>query len=934
MCYDYGKGGDTMTEKEQKAAAKKFAQAWSGKGNEKQHTMLFWKELLEDVYGMPVTKETVQNEKEAVWDGKTFIDVYIPSTKVLIEQKSLGIDLDEREPRHGKMLTPFEQAKEYSDKLPTDETAKYIITCNFEIFRIYDMNRINPHRNYREIHLSELPEKLHMLDFIADRDKTPDDGNEAEISKDAGELVGQLKDALKARYKDPESESAKHSLTVLCVRLVFCLYAEDADVFPRHLQFHDYLKKYAKLSPNEVRKNLIELFKILNTPENERDDYLDEELAAFPYVNGGLFADESIEIPGFTEEITDILLRRASAGFDWSKINPTIFGAMFESVLSDDVRAGGGMHYTEPKNIHKVIDPLFLDDLKSELKGIIELKTVKTRNEKLERFQDKLAGLTFLDPASGSGNFLTLSYTELRRLENEVIAVLYGEGQLKDKDIFPVKVNISQFYGIEINDFAVSVAKTALWIAEHQMHRETEEILGQEFKFLPLKSYANITKANALRINWEDVVSKEKLSYIMGNPPFEGHQKRTEEQAKDMTIAFYDLEKHGKLDYVCAWYNKAADYMKNTDIQAAFVSTNSIAQGESVGILWKHLFEKKNIEIQFAYQSFIWNSEATDMAHVHCVVIGFTSHKIKSEKSLFTGDTLKKVPHINGYLVDADDVFIQARGKPLTKGMPKMSKGSQPTDGGNLILSEAEKNELISKEPVAEKWIHRFMMGDDYINNKVRYCLWMVNALPSEIKKCPQILERLDKIKELRLQSPTKSVNNDAQTPYLFTQRRQPTQDYLAVPRVSSEKRNYIPIGFISPDIIAGDKLQYISPCSIYMFGMLISNVHMAWMRAVCGRLKSDYSYSPAVYNNFPWPDPTPEQKAKIEQTAQGILDARALYPDSSLADLYDELTMPPDLRKAHKANDKAVMNAYGFKADMTESDIVAELMKMYQKLT
>ncbi len=922
-----------MTDKEQKAAAKKFAQDWKGKGNEKQHTMLFWKELLEDVYGMPVTRETVQNEKEAVWDGKTFIDVYIPSTKVLIEQKSLGIDLDEREPRHGKMLTPFEQAKEYSDKLPTDETAKYIITCNFEIFRIYDMNRINPHRNYREIHLSELPEKLHMLDFIADRDKTPDDGNEAEISKDAGELVGQLKDALKARYKDPESESAKHSLTVLCVRLVFCLYAEDADVFPKHLQFHDYLKKYAKLSPNEVRKNLIELFKILNTPENERDDYLDEELAAFPYVNGGLFADESIEIPGFTEEITYILLRRASAGFDWSKINPTIFGAMFESVLSDDVRTGGGMHYTEPKNIHKVIDPLFLDDLKSELKGIIELKTVKTRNEKLEKFQDKLAGLTFLDPASGSGNFLTLSYTELRRLENEVIAVLYGEGQLKDKDIFPVKVNISQFYGIEINDFAVSVAKTALWIAEHQMHRETEEILGQAFKFLPLKSYANITKANALRINWEDVVPKEKLSYIMGNPPFIGARLMDDKQKADVFAIFDGVKNNGNLDYVACWYKKAADLMNGTQIRTALVSTNSITQGEQVAILWKDLFSH-GVHIDFAHRTFRWDNEATSKAHVHCVIVGFSTAPNDKPKVIFEGDNRIVVKNINGYLVDADDVVIDSRQHPICK-VPEIGIGNQPIDDGNYLFTREEMDDFIKAEPKAAQYFRPWLGSKEFINGFQRYCLWLGDCSPAELRSMPKCLERVDNVKKFRLSSNRKSTLKLAETPTRFQTENMPKENYILVPKVSSENRMYIPMGFLTPDTLCSDLVFIIPNAEIYHFGILTSSVHMAWMRTVCGRLKSDYRYSKdIVYNNYPWCSPTPEQKAKIEQTAQGILDARALYPDSSLADLYDELTMPPELRRAHKANDKAVMNAYGFKADMTESEIVAELMKMYQKLT
>ncbi|MBR6027493.1 MAG: class I SAM-dependent DNA methyltransferase [Clostridia bacterium] len=550
------------------------------------------------------------------------------------------------------------------------------------------------------------------------------------------------------------------------------------------------------------------------------------------------------------------------------------------------------------------------------------------------------------DPAAGSGNFLTETYLSLRKLENRVIEARLRTGDTLQLGMSlvenPVKVSISQFYGIEINDFAVTVAKTALWIAESQMLRLTENIVHMPLDFLPLKTNATIVEGNALRMDWEQVVPKERLNYIMGNPPFVGHQWRSQAQTEDMEVAFYDLKKHGKLDYVAAWYQKAANYMKETRIQAAFVSTNSITQGESVGILWKFLFDQKNVEIQFAYRTFVWTSEAADRAAVHCVIIGFTCYHDERAKKLYDqgGDT--QVQHINGYLLDAPDVFIEARGKQLTTGLPEMSKGSQPTDGGYLILSPDERDLLVRQYPEAGTMIKRFVGSRDLINDEYRYCLWLKGIPPIVYRKITPIMERLENVAKERRKSPTISVQRDAGTPMLFTQIRQPDTDYLAVPEVSSQNRRYIPIGFLDPTIVASNKLYLVPDATLFMFGVMMSNVHMAWMRVVCGRLKSDYSYSPAVYNNFPWPDATDEQKAKIETTAQAILDARALYPDSSLADLYDELTMPPELRTAHQNNDRAVMEAYGMKALgpdgkyhwLSESEVVAELMRRYQALT
>ena len=696
--------------------------------------------------------------------------------------------------------------------------------------------------------------------------------------------------------------------------------------------FHDYLEAY---EIKDCRRALIELFKTLDTPVAERDEYLEEDLAQFPYVNGGLFANETIEIPPFTEEIKQLLLTKASEDFNWRDISPTIFGAVFESTLNPETRRSGGMHYTSIENIHKVIDPLFLDDLQNEFQEIKQIQVKRTRDKKLEEFQNKLASLTFLDPACGSGNFLTETYLSLRRLENEVIKEKVN-GQMTLVEVNnPIKVSIQQFYGIEINDFAVTVAKTALWIAESQMLEETKSIVyGFNDDFLPLKTYVNITEGNAVRIDWNSVVLADKLTYIMGNPPFVGHQWRSQSQVDDMKIAFYDLKKHGKLDYVCAWYNKAADYRKSTRIKAAFVSTNSIIQGESVCLLWEFLMKKKNVEIQFAYRTFVWTSEAKNRAAVHCVIIGFTCYETKTMKQLFEKESMIEAAHINGYLLNAPNVFIQSRSKILTSGIPNMSKGSQPTDGGNLILSNEEKDELVSQYPSAEKLIRKYMGSYELINNKERFCLWLKDVSPAEYRKITPIVKRLEDVKEFRKTSSTESVRKDADIPMLFTQIRQPESDYLALPKVSSERRRYIPIAYISKDVIGSDLVYMIPDATLYLFGVLNSNIHMAWTRIVCGRLKSDYRYGPVVYNNFPWPTLSEQQKQRIEQTAQEILNVRALFPDSSLADLYDPLTMPPELRRAHTANDKAVMAAYGFSTKMTEADCVAELMKLYQEMT
>lgn len=915
-----------MTEAQQRQAVRKFIADWAGHGDEKQDTSRFWMGLLRNVFGIEEPEKFMEFELPVKLAHTSFIDGYIPQTRVLIEQKSRGISFKKGlKQSDGQLLTPYQQARRYAGYLPFNQTPRWIVVCNFEAFEIHDMNF--PNGEPEVIPLADLEKEVHRLQFLVDTGNTTIQ-KEMEVSLQAGELVGVLYDAILKQYKDPSSPDTLKSLNALCVRLVFCLYAEDAGIFGGRNKFHDYLEQHRA----EDRRALISLFQVLDQKPEERDPYLDEDLASFPYVNGGLFADENIEIPRLGEAVIDLILVQASAGFDWSVISPTIFGAVFESTLNPETRRSGGMHYTSIENIHKVIDPLFLNDLKRELAEIKEIAVEKTRTAKLRDYQTKLASLTFLDPACGSGNFLTESYLSLRRLENEVLSLLFKD-QIVMGMLNPIQVSIHQFYGIEINDFAATVAKTALWIAESQMMKETEDVVHMSLDFLPLKTYANITEGNALRLDWETVVPKAKLNYIMGNPPFVGHQWRSNDQTDDMKLVFYDLPKYGKLDYVASWYKKAVDYMQETSIVASFVSTNSIAQGESVGILWPFLFGKKRLEIQFAYNTFVWASEATNQAAVHCVIIGFTCFHVDSDKKLFENNREKSVNHINGYLLDAPNVFIQSRGKQLS-GLPEMSKGSQPTDGGYLLLSVEERGELIRKYPTADNFIKRYVGSRDLINNVIRYCLWMSGVSPQDFRKIPEVVERLRKVAECRRNSPTKSVQKDADTPALFTQIRQPSSNYLAVPEVSSQNRRYVPICFLPPEIIASNKLYLIPNATLYMFGVMLSNVHMAWMRVVAGRLKSDYSYSPSVYNNFPWPTPTEEQKVKIEQTAQAILDARALYPDSSLADLYDEVTMPQELRKAHQQNDKAVMQAYGFWGKYnSESACVAELMKMYQQL-
>lgn len=930
-----------MTPIQQAKAAKEFAEFWQGKGNEKSDAQAFWFSLLRQVFGMENPEQDIEVEKPVPLDHTSFIDVYIPATKVLIEQKSIGKDLNKGYTQSdGTPLTPYQQAKRYANELPRREYPRWIVVCNFAEFHIHDME--HPHDAPYVVLLKDLEKEYNRLLFLVE------EGNEhlkreMEVSVKAGTLVGIIYDKLLEQYIEKDSVATLKSLNILCVRLVFCLYAEDAGLFGSKTAFHDYLAHY---DARDIRRALIDLFQVLDTPPDKRDPYLLEDLKRFDYVNGGLFSNEVTVcggapiIPQFTDELRTLILEDASAHFDWADISPTIFGAIFESTINPETRRSGGMHYTSIENIHRVIDPLFLDELRDEFESIKAIAQERQQRQRLDAFQEKLASLTFFDPACGSGNFLTESYISLRRLENEVI-LLRNKGQAVMGDIAdPIKVDIHQFYGIEINDFAVSVATTALWIAEHQMLKETAKVVQFNIEPLPLKSYHNIHEGNALRIDWNEVIAPDRLNFIMGNPPFVGGMMMNREQKQEMIDIFGAKTKGiGELDYVGAWYKKAAEMMaSNVNIKAAFVSTNSITQGEQVAILWKPLFEQYGIHFNFAYRTFRWDSEADIKAHVHCVIIGFSSSSASgvSAKTIYLSNFQSvQASNINGYLADAPDVFIENRSTPLCQA-PAMNFGNMPRDGGGFILSEEEKIELIEKEPLAAKWVHLFLGAYEFINKKKRYCLWLQGANPAELRQCPTVMARINSVREMRLASSAASTRKMAETPTLFAQITQPLgKEFIIVPSVSSERRRYIPMGFMDKETIASNLVFTVTDATLYHFGVLTSNVHMSWMRIVCGRMKSDYRYSKdIVYNNFPWPTPTDEQRARIEQTAQAILDIRAKYPNCSLADLYDDVTLTPELNKAHQENDRAVMAAYGFDIKMSESVCVAELFRLYKELT
>ena len=934
----------SFTAVEQKDAAISFVEKWTNRGDEKQDTHNFWHELLLTVYGVSNPSAVIEYEKRVHLGHTSYIDAYIPSSKILIEQKGYKIDLNKKEKQSdGEELTPYEQAFRYAGALPLSEKPRYIVTCNFKTFQIYDQNHEDPlNQSPLVIKLEDLPKAFTSMDFLIDL-KAKAKEAELDISVKAGSLIGRLYDSIIKQYdKDTASDPVfLQNLNKLCVRLVFCLYAEDAFLFPKKNQFGDFLKSF---SVENINTGLEKLFRILNTKESERSKLTDPKYLAFPYVNGGLFADHEYEIPIFNQESADILIKECSNGFNWSGISPTIFGAMFESTLNPETRRSGGMHYTSIENIHKVIDPLFLDEIKAEYQAIedkifkerhlADARATKIRvgilNEdriRLENLQRKIASLKFLDPACGSGNFLTETYLCLRRIENKILLILNGQQRDLFKEI-NVQVSISNFYGIEINDFAVSVAKTALWIAESQMLEETNNLLGSSLQFLPLKSFEHIVEGNALRMDWNEVVPASELSYIMGNPPFVGYKFLTKQQKQDLLNL---NNKMRSIDYVSGWYFKTLDLIQNTKIKCAFVSTNSICQGDSIENLWKVLGEKYTFSFIFAYRTFKWESEASDKAAVHCIILGF-SYLDSNNKNIYDNNRIINVKNINYYLVDAPNIVIERVGKHICN-LPKMTKGAQLIDGGNFVFeSKKEVDDFLLQNPKAKPYVYKYFNAQDFINGKnQKYTLYLKNCPPNDIKNIKGIYERVKAVENYRATSNAATTRALKDRPTEYFQSQVPEGTSIVIPVVSSENRQYLPMQFMEKGSVYTNALFYVDNAPLYLFGLLNSVVHMAWMRTVAGRLKSDYRYSNSiVYNNFVIPELTEQQKEQLSKTAQAILEARDLYPSSSLADLYDKYTMPPELLKAHKVNDKAVLALYGFKADATEEEIVAKLMQMY----
>ena len=1026
-----------ISDSAQRQSEKKFVEYWTfQRGSEKGEDQQFWNSLLRDVLGVADVEACIKYQVPVPMAGTTkFLDAWIPETRVLIEHKSRGIDLDAPQSGHGG-LTPYEQATEYDAARPFDEKARWIVTCNFDEFRIYD--RAKPLAPPLTLKLRNLPKEAYRLAFLVNpKEKAID--RELEISVQAGRIVGEIYDALLKQYenkhtglltpngvRDFENVSRVSgeqirvqttfdhlaALNRLCVRLVFCLYAEDADIFPK-----DSLRRLVEAAPLQyLRSQLLRLFQTLDTQIEKRDQYLEPELAVFPYTNGGLFRNAAEnDIPPLTEEIRKLLV--GASRFDWREITPTIFGALFESTLNPDTRRAGGMVYTSVENIHKVIDPLFLDDLTrrvNEALGTTEqtegtgkrTSVNSVVKNKLLALQEEMASLAFLDPACGSGNFLTETYICLRRLENRIIAALQ-QGQ-RELDLgVSVKVSIAQFHGIEINDFAVSVAKTALWIAEAQMLRETAEILHREPDYLPLKDYDGIVEGNALRMNWG------KPDYIIGNPPFRGARHMSDKQKADVLAVFgRDWQGVGDLDYVCCWYRKAVDYMaaqrpcevpcsqfpvpsfqearqqlvtSNCPLatKCAFVSTNSICQGGAVANLWKPLFAQ-GLEIDFAHRTFRWDNEAAEKAHVHCVIIGFhvgngkhtdllmpdgvrdpesvgrvsgEQIRVLKAKKIFDDERAIPATHINGYLMDAPDVWVGNRATPLCD-VPEIGMGNQPIDDGNYLFTKEEMDAFLKKEPPAAKFFRPWYGADELINGNCRYCLWLGDCPPAELFAMPECLRRVQTVRDYRLASKRTSTKKLADKPTRFQTENFPKGHYIAIPEVSSERRRYVPMGYLSPEVLCSNKLRLMPDATLFHFGVLMSGVHNAWVRAVCGRLKSDYDYSiKIVYNNFPWPEignvanvkmvpitsannqletgnigtGNTSTMATISQTAQAILDARAKFSGATLAQMYgDKMFLFPELVAAHEANDRAVLAAYGLAPDTPEPEIVAHLFKLY----
>lgn len=951
-----------------KQASAGFAAAWAGRGYEKGDAQVFWTELLRDVVGVQHVSSFARFEQRTAGGG--FIDCFIPDTGVLIEQKGLHVSLDAPEQRQGRMVTPFQQALAYAESFPRAAQPRFIVVCNFATFRVHDRDACSREelaRTYLEFTLEELGESPHLLSFIVDPANSRTE-KERRVSMDAGRLIGRLHEALSERYLDPTSPESAHALNVLCVRLVFCLYCEDAGLFPK-----DALLNYLRnVEPANMREALKRLFRALNTPTAQRDPY-DETVKPFPYVNGGLFAEEA-EVPNFTPDLKHLLLFEVSQQTDWSRISPTIFGGIFESTLNPATRHAGGMHYTSPANIAKVTGPLFMDGLRAEFDSICaeEGITPKARKGKLRAFHAKLVGLKFLDPACGSGNFLTEAYLALRKLEDDVISALsHGQramvlGESDDAGLgLSGRVSLSQFYGVEINDFAVSVAQTALWIAMLQANQESEALLDLELGDFPLTDSPNIVHGNALELGWEEVLPAAECSYVMGNPPFLGARNQSKQQKAELVGVFGNARNCGNVDYVAGWYVKAARYMGEHPIRCAFVSTNSICQGEQVANIWKLLYDE-GVHIDFAHDTFRWSNEAADAAHVFCVIVGFSKlGPVGGVRRLFHYEGPDAEPvelhpeRLNAYLADAPDVFVWNRSKPLCNA-PGIGIGNKPIDGGSYLFKPEEKAAFLVKEPAAERFFRPWLGSDEFIKGKERWVLWLGDATPAELKALPECMARIRAVRDYRLASTSAPTRKLAEKPARFHVENMPEGASILVPKVSSERRRYIPLGFVEPETFCSDLVFLIPNATLYHFGVLHSGVHNAWMRTVCGRLKSDYRYSGGVvYNNFPWPGcvvgagedaqapveqlVAPEVRERIEACAQAVLDVRGRYISEAatqgarctMADLYDPSNdfLFPKLTAAHAALDAAVLQAYGLPADTPEEEVVAHLFALYARL-
>jgi len=891
-----------------KSRALAYSKTWEHEYSEDAEAKSFWDGFF-DVFG--ISRRRVATFETAVRkaDSKQgFIDL-LWKGHILVEHKSRGKDLDKA----------FQQAKDYFPGLKEHELPKYILVSDFQRFRLYDLENSANH----EFDLKDLIDNVHLFGFIAGYEKrTYKDEDQVNIK--AAELMGRLHDRLE------EIGYTGHALEVYLVRLLFCLFADDTGIFERGI-FWQYIDLHTKPDGSDLAAHLSLIFHTLNTPPEHRLKNLDENLAAFPYVNGKLF-EEQLPPAAFDSKMRDMMME--ACGLDWGDISPAIFGSMFQAVMNPKERRNLGAHYTSEKNIQKVIKPLFLDDLYAEF------EKAKGNRNRLNELHRKLAALHFLDPACGCGNFLIISYRELRQLEMLILRELNktGQGFLDVRQI--IQVDVDQFGGMEVDEFAVRIAEVAMWLIDHQMNMKVSEEFGQYFVRLPLQKAAKVVHGNALRLDWGEVVPKERLNYILGNPPFIGKSLQNEAQKADMANVFAEVNGAGVLDYVTAWYLKSAKFIQDTDIQCAFVSTNSIAQGEQVGVLWSEMFIRYRMKIQFAHRTFSWSNEAKGNAAVHVVIIGFGNRDITNKK-IYDYNDIKGEPHerkvknINPYLFEGSDFLLKKLRKPICS-VPEMNYGSMANDGGHLLMDSNERENLIQKEPNAEQFIRRFMMGEELINNIDRWCLWLENISPSVLKSMPEVLRRIESVRQNRLASSRKATQDLSKFPSRFGEVRQPGKRFLALPRVSSENRKYIPITFLDPEIIVGDKVYTIEGASVFIFGILISEMHMAWMKVTAGRMKSDYSYSNSiVYNNYPFPQSlTDTQKQKVEAAAQAVLDTRARYPESSLADLYDPVTMPPDLVKAHQALDKAVDLCYRPQPFTSELSRIEFLFGLYEQYT